>query len=61
MTESIKFLRLKDVQDITGLCRSAIYGLPNFPKPVKLGTSRAVAWIEREVASWMQEQVRARG
>jgi predicted DNA-binding transcriptional regulator AlpA len=31
-----------------------------FPKPIKIGEGRAVAWIEEEVCAWQQEQIRQR-
>lgn len=55
-----KILRLPAVKLITGLSRSTIYlrvsqGI--FPKPVSLG-SRAVGWLESEVADWIEQQVK---
>src|SRR5580698_2957648 len=44
----IKVLRLPQVCDLTGLCRSMIYQLEadeRFPKRVKIGI-RAVGWLE---------------
>jgi len=55
-----KFLRLDQVRERTGLCRSAVYGLEGFPRPVKLGTSRAVAWVASEVDTWVDAQIAAR-
>ena len=55
------FIRLKNVMSITGLSKSSIYGMMNsgnFPKNVLLG-ARAVAWIEREVAEWVESRVKA--
>jgi prophage regulatory protein len=60
MERAIKFLRLDQVRELTGLCRSAVYGLEDFPRPVKLGNSRATAWVESEVIEWMGAQVAAR-
>jgi prophage regulatory protein len=56
----MRFLRLKDVMKQTGLCRSAVYGLPGFPKPIKLGGTRAVAWAEPELLKWQADQIQAR-
>jgi len=45
------FIRLKKVEDRTGLKKSMVYSLISngeFPKPIKIG-ERAVAWIESEV------------
>ena len=50
-----KLLRLKQVLDVTGLGKSAIYdniarGL--FPAPVRIG-ERAVAWPQSKVQDWI--------
>jgi len=59
---STKFIRRRDVQEATGLCRSAIYqGIADgtFPRPVKLGP-RAVAWISEEIEAWKAQRIAAR-
>lgn len=59
-----RFLRLKDVQDRTGLSRSHIYGLSasgKFPKSVSIvpgGTSKG--WVESEVQEWVQQRIAER-
>ena len=55
----VRFLRLPEVLERTGLSRSTIYvrleqGL--FPRPVSLG-GRAVGWIESEVDEWISERI----
>jgi len=58
----LRALRLKQVQDRTGLCRSAIYAKAksgDFPSPIKLGGGRSSAWLEHEVDQWLQQQVLA--
>lgn len=55
----VRFLRLPEVLERTGLSRSTIYvrleqGL--FPRPVSLG-ARAVGWIESEVDEWIRERI----
>lgn len=55
----LKFLRLQQVRELTGLSRSAIYAAADFPKPVPIGP-RAVAWVEAEVQRWMAERVQER-
>ena len=53
--QSIRFIRLPQVKDRTGLSRSSIYAmiaLGQFPPAVHLG-ARAVAWVESEVDAWM--------
>lgn len=58
----MKFMRLNDVKDATGLARSTIYKYVKqgiFPAPVSLG-GRAVAWVEGEVAAWIAARIRDR-
>jgi prophage regulatory protein len=53
-----KILRLKTVQDWTGLSRSTIYAMlkaGNFPKSVKLGL-RSVGWFEADIQSWINSR-----
>lgn len=50
-----KILRLRAVQDWTGLGRSTIYAMlktGNFPQSVKLGL-RSVGWFEADIQSWI--------
>jgi len=52
-------LRLPQVCQITGLCRSMIYQLEaeqRFPQKIKIGL-RAVGWLEGEVQGWLAEQI----
>ena len=59
MTKSI--LRLPQVMARTGLSRSTIYlriSKGQFPRPISLG-GRAVGWIEEEINSWLDEQIKA--
>lgn len=54
-------LRLPMVMRITGLARSTIYKLISqnqFPTPIKLST-RAVAWLQSEIETWVSSRVRA--
>ncbi|QDO82465.1 AlpA family phage regulatory protein [Shewanella psychropiezotolerans] len=58
----MKFLRLKDVMDCTGLARSTVYKLieeGSFPKSVSLG-ARAVAWVESKVQEWVLSKTEER-
>lgn len=54
----MKFIRRKEVENRTGLSRSAIYehmSKGTFPKNYKIG-HRAVAWLEDDITIWMQEK-----
>lgn len=54
MTNNNPFLRIKQVQDQTGLARSTIYKLMSegdFPQPVKI-TPKSSAWVSNEVDDW---------
>lgn len=60
---ALRFIRVREVIQKTGLSKSSIYDLMAqglFPKTVKLGGGRAVAFIESEVDSWMAERIAAR-
>jgi prophage regulatory protein len=55
-------LKIKAVQQMTGLSRSTIYAYIDkgvFPRQVKLG-ERCVAWIEDEVMEWIDTRIMAR-
>lgn len=56
-----KFIKLKEVQQLTGLSRSSIYQFIQdgiFPKQIKIGL-RAVAWIETEIHDWVNKRIEA--
>lgn len=56
---SDSLLRLDQVRARTGLSRSSVYAKVangEFPKPVAIG-SRAVAWVESEIAAWIQARI----
>ena len=55
----VRFLRLPEVLERTGLSRSTIYVRLEqgfFPRPVSLG-ARAVGWIESEVDEWIRQRI----
>jgi prophage regulatory protein len=57
----LKILRLPQVCEVTGLCRSMIYQLEadlRFPKRVKIGI-RAVGWLDNEVNAWLVLRIAA--
>jgi prophage regulatory protein len=54
-----KFLRFATVRERTGLSRSTIWRLErrgDFPKHRRI-SANAVAWVEEEVAQWMQSKM----
>lgn len=56
--KKIRLLRLKEVQEMVGLCRTTVLVMVkrgDFPKPIKI-TARAVAWVEHEVESWIESR-----
>lgn len=60
--KEVVLIRRKEVERLTALSRSRIYDLMRqgkFPKPVSLG-SQSVAWILREVESFIDERIAAR-
>jgi len=54
-----RFLRLPAVQELTGLSRTAIYTIPDFPASFSIG-KRTVAWSEDEVRAWMKARLAER-
>ena len=60
MQNSLSILRRKQVEARTGLSRSPIYArikAGTFPKPVRLGSGRAVGWVEGEIDAWLADQI----
>jgi prophage regulatory protein len=58
----LRFLRLPEVMNITGLSRSTVYrlaGRGEFPEQFKLST-RTAAWDAAEVQQWMADKVAER-
>ena len=54
-----KILRLPEVLEQTGLCRSTIYSLVAqdlFPRQIQL-TRRSVGWLAHDVDNWLAERV----
>jgi prophage regulatory protein len=59
--EGIRLIRLPEVEDTTGLKKSAIYARikeGHFPGPVRLG-AKAVAWRFDEIQQWIDQLPRA--
>jgi len=58
----MRFIKLKEVTEMTGLSRSTVYKFitdDKFPKSVSLG-DRAVAWVDDEVMDWMEARLAER-
>jgi len=54
-----KILRMRDVNEYTGLARSSVYRLMSlnlFPQSIKL-TSRSVGWLETDIKDWIDNRV----
>ena len=54
-----RLLRLRQVLDIVGLSKSAVYARireGSFPKSISLGGT-SVAWIEAEVNDWVNARI----
>ncbi|HFQ5227608.1 TPA: helix-turn-helix transcriptional regulator [Vibrio vulnificus] len=58
----MRFLRLQEVKEKTGLSKSAIYSKikeREFPASVPIG-SRTVAWLESDINDWLEGRVQVR-
>ncbi|KGY11717.1 transcriptional regulator [Vibrio tubiashii] len=58
----MRFLRLQEVKEKTGLSKSAIYSKikeGEFPASVPIG-SRTVAWIDSDIEKWLEWRVQVR-
>lgn len=53
-----KLIRIKTVCEITGLGKTSVYSIPDFPKRVQL-SRRAVGWRLSEVQAWIESRVQA--
>ena len=59
---SRRVLRIAETLDKSGLCRSSVYKLMaqgEFPRPIKLGSTKAVGWLESDIEDWIDQQVEA--
>jgi prophage regulatory protein len=57
-----RVLRLRDVEDYTGLKRPSVYrliALGLFPAQVPIGI-RSVGWLEEEILSWLESRIAER-
>ncbi len=58
--EALRILRRKQLEARLGLSRSTIYAkvaAGELPPPIRLGTGRAVGWVEGEIDQWLATQV----
>jgi len=66
-----RIIRIRELIDLIGLSRSTIYGFlspssphhsPDFPKPIRLGSSMrgAIGWRFHEVQRWIETRRRSR-
>ena len=58
-----RFLRKREVMQLTGLSSSGLYALMSvnkFPKSIKL-SEKSVAWLESDVLQWQAERLAANG
>ena len=59
LQELEQLLRRQQVEQATGLCRSALYRMVaqgKFPPPIRVG-SRTVAWVASEVQAWIHGRI----
>ena len=57
--EALRILRRKQLEARLGLSRSTIYAkvaAGELPPPIRLGTGRAVGWVEGEIDQWLAAQ-----
>lgn len=50
-----KLIRIKTVCELSGLGKTSVYSIPDFPKRVVL-SRRAVGWRQSEVLQWIQSR-----
>lgn len=58
----ISFMRIKQVEAVTGLSKSSVYDLVKageFPRPVKISAHRS-GWVKAEVDEWSRKRVEER-
>lgn len=53
-----RFIRIKEVENLTGISHSTIYkkiGEGTFPAQIKLGT-RVAVWVDETIQNWIRER-----
>jgi predicted DNA-binding transcriptional regulator AlpA len=61
LAKPVRFIRLGEVIDRTGIPKSTVYSMiaaGKFPAPIQI-TPRRVAWLENEVSDWQANQIAA--
>ena len=67
--DQTRVLKLRQLIAVIGYCRASIYAKNNpkspqydetLPRPIKLGSGRAVGWVAAEVEAWLQSRIAAR-
>ena len=58
----LRFITCADVINATGLSRTSIYTIPDFPRPIKIGGRGAPPqggsrWLEHEIQNWMRSRI----
>jgi predicted DNA-binding transcriptional regulator AlpA len=53
----MRWMRLPQVEDKTGLKKSKLYAMEDFPRPIKVG--RTSVWSEADVDAWMRSKMPA--
>lgn len=61
----LRFICCAAVISMTGLCRTSLYTLPDFPRPIKIRGKNATLqggsrWVESEVLAWMDSRIQFR-
>ena len=59
MNPYYQFIRRKEVEELTGLSRTAIYDRMRegrFPKSVAL-SPKTIRWVRGEIIKWIEEQI----
>lgn len=59
--QALRILRMRELQERTGVSKSFIYqliGQDRFPKSVRLG-ERSVGWFEHEINDWLANRADA--
>lgn len=60
---AIQLIGLERVIEMVGFQKSFIYSQPDFPRPIRLGSTRRAAarWVAHEVECWVRKQMAKRG